>query len=159
MYRGSSVPVEHLNADQRLSLLPILSRDPPANNLVFKILHHDVLLLMGYHEIDHQLCEVSFAIARFHRADEPEKAAWNFLGYGFNCVEDEFGDACDSGSTILDADGDRAGEHIVGPECDSPSGYSGYRISMAEIKGWRRIAEAWFLDASVRGFLLSVLLM
>ena len=101
---------------------------------------------MGYSEIHCQLCGVSFAIARLRRADEPEDAAWCYSGhpngYRFVEVDESAGDAMlcgdDSGCSTHD-EGAREGEHIAGPGCVSQSGYSGYRISLEEMKGCRAV--------------------
>ena len=96
---------------------------------------------MGYHETFCQLCGVSFAIARLRRADEPEEAAWSYEGSGFVDVEHEFHGVCGEGSgcTVSDREGNRRGEHLTGPGCVSGNGYSGHRVSLAEMKGCRAV--------------------
>ena len=102
---------------------------------------------MNFYEPFCQLCGVSFAIARLRRVDEPKQAAWDFTGVDF--VEVYHPDAnyidmdvlCEEGSgcTVSDRGGDRPGEHLAGPGCVSHSGYSGHRISLAEMKGCRAV--------------------
>lgn len=97
---------------------------------------------MGYTEYVCQLCGVSFAIARLRRADEPEDAAWRYYGHHFVDL-DEYtvdGRLCgDSSGCYTHGEGAREGEHIAGPGCVSESGYSGYRISVEEMKGCRAV--------------------
>ena len=95
---------------------------------------------MGYCETVCQLCGVSFAIARLRRADEPKEAAWSSSGPGFvdaGVLDELCGEG--SGCTMPGFYGDRAGEHIAGPGCISENGYSGHRISVAEMKGCRAV--------------------
>ena len=90
-----------------------------------------------------QLCGVSFAIARLRCADEPEEAGWGPAGFDYVEVhdldEDDIGTSvlCQAGSgcTVSDRRGDRAGEHLAGPGCVCLGGYSGHRISLAEMQG------------------------
>ena len=96
---------------------------------------------MGYFELMCQLCGVSFAIARLRHADEPAEAAWDYTGSEF-VGEDEMSDGlCGDGSgcTVLEDGGHRAGEHLAGPGCVSERGYTGHRISLAEMKGCRAV--------------------
>ena len=88
-----------------------------------------------------QLCGVSFAIARLRRADEPEAAAWDSTGSHFVDGHWGYAEMCGEGSgcTIPVDEDNRAGEHVAGPDCVSESGYSGYRISVAEMKGYRAV--------------------
>ena len=102
---------------------------------------------MVYYETFCQLCGVNFAIARLRRVDEPKEAGWDFTGSDYVEVNDsyDFGMPVDvlceegSGCTASDRGGDRPGEHLAGPGCVSHSGYSGHRISLAEMKGCRAI--------------------
>lgn len=97
---------------------------------------------MGYDEINCQLCGVSFAIARLGRADEPEEPAWDYTGSSFVGAEfGEFDGVCGelAGCTRPNSEYNRAGEHIAGPGCISEDGYSGHRISLAEMKGCRAV--------------------
>ena len=102
---------------------------------------------MHYDEPYYQLCGVSLAIARLRRADEPKEAGWDSTGldyvevdyaYEFDMSKDVL---CEEGSgcTVADRGGDRPGEHLAGPGCVSRSGYSGHRISLAEMKGCREV--------------------
>lgn len=105
---------------------------------------------MGYCEIVCQLCGVSFAIARLRRADEPEEAAWASFGYYFVNANDASNGLCgyESGCTYLDDASHRAAEHLAGPGCVSESGYTGHRISIAEMKGCRAVQCLLRKDAS-----------
>ncbi|CAD6584366.1 MAG: hypothetical protein ASARMPRED_001748 [Alectoria sarmentosa] len=96
---------------------------------------------MGYCETLCQLCGVSFAIARLRRADEPVEAAWDYAGSGYINAYDELNGICgeDSGCRIHTNEDGREGEHLAGPGCVSESGYSGHRISLAEMKGCRAV--------------------
>ena len=102
---------------------------------------------MNYNETFCQLCGVNFAIGRLRRVDEPKEAGWDFTGYGWvyvsnsNANDIAMGVLCEEGSgcTVSDLDGDRAGEHLAGPGCVSHCGYSGHRISLAEMKGCRAV--------------------
>ena len=102
---------------------------------------------MGYHEPFCQLCGVGFAIARLRRADEPKEAGWDSTGSDYVEIYDSDATGigmdvlCEerSGCTVSDRGGDRPGEHLAGPGCVSHSGYSGHRISLAEMKGCRAI--------------------
>ena len=84
---------------------------------------------------------MSFAIARLRREDEPESAAWDYMGTHYVEVEaytqpsDECGEdsGCEKGFGIRDA------EHIAGPGCIATGGYSDHRISMEEMKGCRAV--------------------
>ena len=95
---------------------------------------------MGYCEIVCQLCGVSFAIARIRRVDEPEEAAWSYYGSDFVDIEGGCDGPCgeDLGCSTK-PDGPRKGEHIAGPGCVATAGYSGHRISLAEMKGCRAV--------------------
>lgn len=88
-----------------------------------------------------QLCGVSFAIARLRRADEPEEAAWDYTGSEFVNADEESNGLCGEGSgcTVPGDESRRAGEHLAGPDCVSESGYTGHRISVAEMKGCRAV--------------------
>ena len=87
-----------------------------------------------------QLCGVSFAIARLRRADEPEDAAWSYYGHDlFETVDGVFELCGGNSGCSTHGEGVRAREHIAGPGCVSESGYSGYRISLEEMKGCRAI--------------------
>ncbi|MCJ1391456.1 hypothetical protein MMC18_004320 [Xylographa bjoerkii] len=93
---------------------------------------------MGYCETLCQLCGVSFAIARLRRADEPLEAAWDYSGHGY--IDTDEYDCCREGSGCeLVGDQDIGLEHVSGPGCTSWKGYSGQRISLAEMKGCRAI--------------------
>ncbi|CAD6571131.1 MAG: hypothetical protein ASARMPREDX12_004138 [Alectoria sarmentosa] len=96
---------------------------------------------MGYCETLCQLWGVSFAIARLRRADEPVEAAWDYAGSGYINAYDELNGICgeDSGCRIHTDEDGREGEHLAGPGCVSESGYSGHRISLAEMKGCRAV--------------------
>ena len=96
---------------------------------------------MGYVETLCQLCGVSFAIARLRRADEPEEAAWSYYGSDFVDVDDQSDVICGEGSgcTVSDIEGNRAGEHLAGPGCVLGNGYTGHRVSLAEMKGCRAV--------------------
>lgn len=91
---------------------------------------------MGYCETMCQLCGVSFAIARLRRADEPESAAWDYTGS--MVVDAEYYGLCGDGSGCT-MPGDEGREHIAGPNCVSENGYTGHRISVAEMKGCRAV--------------------
>lgn len=95
---------------------------------------------MGYCEIMCQLCGVSFAIARLRRADEDEEAAWDYWGFDYVHADEKFEGLCGEGSgCTTPGNDDRHGEHVAGPACVSESGYSGHRISLAEMEGCRAI--------------------
>ena len=94
---------------------------------------------MDPYEIVCQLCGVSFAIARFRRADEPEDAAWSYDGRDFEIVDHPFKLCGGNSGCSTHGEGARAAEHIAGPGCVSENGYSGYRISLEEMKGCRAI--------------------
>ena len=98
-------------------------------------------LTMGYFETMCQLCGVSFAIAHLRRADEPEEATWDYTGSDFVNADDEPNKLCGgrSGCTQPDDGSHRDVEHLAGPGCISESGYTGHRISLAEMKGCRAI--------------------
>lgn len=102
---------------------------------------HALQCTMGYNETMCQLCGVSFAIARLRRPDEPESAGWDSSGTSF--VDAENDDAmCEDGSgcTFVEETGHgRGGEHLAGPDCASEQGYTGHRISVAEMKGCRAV--------------------
>ena len=90
-----------------------------------------------------QLCGVSFAIARHRRADEPPSAAWDYTGsrYGSLTLEALFNETCrdtGSGCELLESESSTY-QHIAHPECASDNGYSGYRISVEEMKGCRAV--------------------
>lgn len=95
---------------------------------------------MGYCETMCQLCGVTFAIARLRRADEPEQAAWIYYGSDFITAGDDCSPLCGEGSGCTISDNhDRAEEHLAGPGCVCDNGYSGHRISLAEMKGCRAV--------------------
>ena len=104
-------------------------------------------ITMNYDEPLCLLCGVSFAVARLRRADEPKEAGWGSTGFGYVKVDHSHGYdrrvdvLCEEGSgcTVADRGGDRPGEHLAGPRCVSRSGYSGHRISLAEMKGCRAV--------------------
>ena len=110
---------------------------------------------MHYDEPYCQLCEISFAIARLRRADEPKEAGWDFTGFDYVKVDYSYeadmgrDNPCGkrSGCTASDRGGDRPGEHLAGPRCISRSGYSGHRISLAEMKGCRAVQCLVMKDA------------
>ena len=93
------------------------------------------------------LCGVNLAIARLRRADETKEAGWDPTGFGYVEVDHSYDNdrrmdvLCEEGSgcTVVDRGGDRPGEHLAGPGCVSRSGYSGHRISLAEMKGCREV--------------------
>ena len=89
---------------------------------------------MGDLETVCQLCGVSFAIARLRRADEPEEAAWCDRDFDFVYSN---GWLCRKGSgcTAPYRSSHCIEEHIADPGCALESGYSGHRISLAEMKG------------------------
>lgn len=99
---------------------------------------------MGYYETYCQLCGVSFAIARFRRADEPLSAAWGYTGSndtgdcGTVFFDETCGNTTGSGCELLEFEASRY-QHIAGPGCASDSGYSGYRISLEEMAGCRAV--------------------
>ena len=104
-----------------------------------------------------KFCGVSFDIARIRHAGEPEEAAWDFRGSAFVEEDDYFDGLCQRGSgctvpAAVDVGrwSGRAGkqaEHIAGHNCISIRGYSGHRISLAEMKGCR--AVQWLVQKDV----------
>jgi hypothetical protein len=89
---------------------------------------------------------VSFAIARIRTPHEPIESAWSYSGDGYVDQEGHGGieDTCGktSGCQTLERPGlyggDEIGtEHLAGPGCISGQGYSGYQISVEEMKGCR----------------------
>ena len=100
-----------------------------------------------------KLCGVSFDIGRIRRVDEPEEAAWDFCGSGY--VEEygyfdglcQHGSGCTVPAAVWSDRGGKQGEHIAGHNCISARGYSGHRISLAEMKGCR--AVQWLVQKDV----------
>ena len=93
-----------------------------------------------------ELCGVSFAIARLRRVDEPEGAGWDSAGLNYILAYDsdsglDVSALCEEGSgcRVFDRGGGRTEEHLAGPGCVAYSGYSGHRISLAEMKGCRAV--------------------
>lgn len=114
---------------------------------------------MGYSETLCQLCGVSFAIARYRRPDEPPTAAWDCTGSGFRDADGYTGTWDDDercvGCFVVQREaevvvGEMMGiekmlsleqeqlykdwEHLAGRECKETRGYSGWRISLDEMK-------------------------
>ncbi|KUJ17088.1 uncharacterized protein LY89DRAFT_669511 [Mollisia scopiformis] len=89
-----------------------------------------------YKETVCQLCGVSFAITRFRRAEEDSSKAWAYYGSDYS---DSPICGVGSGCTALPRDDSENGEHLAGPGCVCTSGYSGYRISVEEMRGCRSV--------------------
>ena len=102
---------------------------------------------MNYDEPFCQICGVSLAIARLRRADEPKEAGWDSTGRDYVKADYPYETGMSmnvlcregSGCTVSDRGGDRPGEHLAGPGCVSRRGYSGHRISLAEMKECRAV--------------------
>ena len=104
-----------------------------------------------------KLCGVSFDIGRIRRIDEPEEAAWDSSGSAYVEEYGWFDGLCQHGSgcTVPAAvhvppwsnRAGKQGEHIAGHNCISVRGYSGHRISLAEMKGCR--AVQWLVRKDV----------
>lgn len=90
---------------------------------------------MGYSETMCQLCGVTFAIARYRRTDEPFEAAWAYYGTDFNNIDDsaDFEKNCPDCEAVPRL-GNNELEHVAGKSCKGTRGYSGWRISMEEMK-------------------------
>ena len=103
--------------------------------------------MMVYWERCCKLCGVSFDIARIRRFDEPEEAAWDFRGsayveeYGFFDGLCQHGSGCTVPAAVFVGEWStvKKGEHIAGHNCISLRGYSGHRISLAEMEGCRAV--------------------
>jgi hypothetical protein len=103
---------------------------------------------MGYHEQVCQLCGISFCIARCRRADEPDSAAWDSSGGRYVFVDDIGEPTCgpDDGCYLRQRELRFPGwpdspdqEHIAGPGCCFRRGYSGYQISVEEMRSCRAV--------------------
>ena len=99
---------------------------------------------MRYDEVLCQICGVSFFIARLRTVNEPPDAAWDYAGEGFIEFDEHDGEQAecgsDTGCTFVRRAvtvNREAREHIAGPGCISTAGYSGYRITLEEMKGSR----------------------
>lgn len=103
---------------------------------------------MTYAEIHCQICGVSFAIARLRTPLEPPEAAWEYYGSGF--VDQESRDpieytcckssGCQTMERRLPIGGnDMRKEHLAGWGCICAIGYTGYQISVEEMKGCRDV--------------------
>lgn len=90
---------------------------------------------MGYSENVCQICAVSFNHARCRTKYEPPEAAW---GHSTSLYYAREARACydlseESGCEKISRNGPLT-EHIAGPNCVFDGGYSGYRISVAQMK-------------------------
>lgn len=84
---------------------------------------------------------MSPAIARLRRADEPVEAAWSYYGHDFvdHDADNQYETKCieSSGCTYPKREtlgGRDEVEHVAGPGCSATGGYSGYRITLEEMK-------------------------
>lgn len=113
---------------------------------------------MGYSERICQLCGIPFNIGRIRRpgnttthdygvsvvtadglrTDEPESAAWSNIGGTILFISDEEASEECSGmgcSSVARDQGDETEEeHLAGSNCVSEQGYSGWRISVEDMK-------------------------
>ncbi|TGO51844.1 hypothetical protein BCON_0153g00100 [Botryotinia convoluta] len=93
---------------------------------------------MGYHENVCQICAVSFNLARCRTKYEPPEAAWGYstglyyAGEAETCLDLSEETGCEE----ISING-RINAHIAGPNCVFDGGYSGYRISVAQMKDMR----------------------